>query len=477
MNDFLNLFSPQPQEPEKEDPFIQPLPQGTAPSIIDQRRAEELLAPTKGLANVTSDDAQALKLGTMPVPAAQPVSPLPTIPAVSPIPVSKSEDKEPSRGEPADDGDQENTEKAAKKPDVYQYLRDKYNLDTQDQLKEAQEQQRENLGKIGVQRGVDQIVQGLTRGATTPDEEYYKQQIAQSGLPVQNVKDLIKGKQEELAQQRELESFVKEKTENDPNSELNQNFRDFIRNALPQVANKMRDLDSLTIGSAGPLQKMADAYMTAEGHKIQREAMQQYQQEKLDLQRDKLKSETDQKNASKIAQAYDKTQSDKTVLQLKGQLAQADELQRVTADATTNPQSANALAAVAARYVSGGQRINRQEMEALGSGSKAITDKLEQIMTTGAKGTLSPENAAFMQKFIKVTRDSARQSYNDALKQRADSYSKIYGVDKSDLYDKFGVSENANNESTVRMQAPDGTVRLVPASKVQDAIKAGGKTL
>jgi uncharacterized protein (UPF0218 family) len=32
-----------------------------------------------------------------------------------------------------------------------------------------------------------------------------------------------------------------------------------------------------------------------------------------------------------------------------------------------------------------------------------------------------------------------------------------------------------NNSATVRVQAPDGSIRLIPANRVESAIKAGGK--
>jgi hypothetical protein len=110
-----------------------------------------------------------------------------------------------------------------------------------------------------------------------------------------------------------------------------------------------------------------------------------------------------------------------------GTVGMAKQIIPLIKDATTNPISANAVAMYAARYSNGGQRLNQPEIQAFQGGSKALLDRLSQIAKTGSSGTLTPQNAAFMDKFIRVSSASAQKSAVDEAMTQAKSFRDVYG--------------------------------------------------
>ena len=132
----------------------------------------------------------------------------------------------------------------------------------------------------------------------------------------------------------------------------------------------------------------------------------------------------------------------KTVQPFKQSMEEAENLKALAQDATSNPSSANAIGVYMARYASHGSRINRQEIEALGQGEKDILGRASQIAQQGASGTLTPDNAAFAQKFIDVTSGTAKQNYLNAAKDKADEWANLNGVSPQTYYDKFGITNS-----------------------------------
>lgn len=132
------------------------------------------------------------------------------------------------------------------------------------------------------------------------------------------------------------------------------------------------------------------------------------------------------------AAVTNKISADKNYQKYDAQTKEAENLQNVIDSATTNPAAANAVGVYAARYASGGSRINRQEIEALGGGSKAIMDRLGQIYDTASKGTLSAENANFMKKFVDLTSKTAASAKADIEDKYTNAYARAKGIDPED---------------------------------------------
>lgn len=334
-------------------------------------------------------------------------------------------------------------------------------------LQAAQKKQQENNYAANMGEAGNDIAAAFARGRGSnlqADNKFYQNLRDQAAQPTQNIAALRQAKLGDLAASNQF-------AENDPNSPASKAVQDaYIKLGFPE--------DSIRQLSGADLKNMQSPAELAAKLQASKDTKQ------MGLAQIQATKElaASNKQTDKIAAAYKDTMNDRVVSQAKGQLAQADELMSATNDATQNPVSANALSALAARYVSGGQRINRQEMEALGGGAKDISDKLNQIMQTGSKGTLSPENAAFMQRFVNVTRQTAQQGYQNAVRDRADSYSKIYGVDANDLADKFGVNSRVSGggpsgqqqSSAFGMHAPGSTVTV---KGKQYVVGADGDTL
>jgi len=103
---------------------------------------------------------------------------------------------------------------------------------------------------------------------------------------------------------------------------------------------------------------------------------------------------------------------DKEWQKANGSATEAENLKNLIANATTNPAAANAIGVYAARFASGGQRINRQEMEQLGQGEKDIIGKTAQIAKQAATGTLTKANADYMRQFIDITSQEPTKQRN-----------------------------------------------------------------
>lgn len=301
-------------------------------------------------------------------------------------------------------------------------------------LQNAQALAGQQKSQAGMFAGIAQLANGLSGSNKAVNEEPFQQMAGSADDQVKNV--LTRRKAAEDQQQ-----FSQLQENEDPNSVKAYIMRQQLAPLAQKVGLDPTALQNLSVSdlksfSTGPLEFAA---------KLKQQ--QQTASDNLEMRKLLMENQTSLRDENRLKQAYDSAQNDEVVKKAKGSLAEADTLLKATDDATQNPISANALAALAARYVSGGQRINRQEMEALGGGAKDVGDKLNQIVSTGRTGTLTPENAAFMKQFVAVTRGSAQTSYQDALKSRADGYSKALNIPKEKLYDLFGVAGNGSAPS------------------------------
>lgn len=205
----------------------------------------------------------------------------------------------------------------------------------------------------------------------------------------------------------------------DPNSAYSQSKREetrgLLKNINPKLAGAITDkMSAADIESNKMLQTVVNGENSVRVAKAK--------QEKPPLQ----PGQSSPEDIKSSQASYDKLQSDGVYKKAKDQAAEANTLKGLLVDATTNPASANAAKIYAARYSTGGQRINKQEIEALG-GSKAVGAHLEQIAKTAVDGTLSPDNARFMSKFIDVTSNSINQNMEHAKSERAEDHKKIHG--------------------------------------------------
>ena len=187
-----------------------------------------------------------------------------------------------------------------------------------------------------------------------------------------------------------------------------------------------------------------------------------------------LSSQTDKEgkgDKKDIMTAYEHTMNDKNVLKAKGELDSYNNALSTVDDAATNPTSANAVGVALARYATGGQRINRQELEALGQGSKDWSDRVKQIYTTAiGGGVLTPENVEYARKFLAATHGSAQSNFATNAKGRSDAYSKMLSIPKEQLYDLVGLDGKGGYPSS---EPPSGQPAQASAGQAKGNVNAG----
>lgn len=356
----------------------------------------------------------------MPIPQAQPLN--------LPAKIAASNPGEDATEEASADSDTETEAPSNTSTMVQDAIKKSYGFGPQlnDQALQRAQQSANNTQLIaGIGSGLDQMIQGIAHQNQSPQSAAFFQNLGKSGE--QNVQNILQRRQGEIQNQ----ALAKKQELEDPSSSQSQAFQNTLKKLYPDTFSD----DDLKNISAEDM----DLVFKPLALKEQIEARKQQAEANLQMRQAMLQNHQNVAQENNVVKAYQAAQNDDVVKKAKGQLSQADELLAATNDATSNPASANALSVLASRYLTGGQRINQQEMQAMGSGAKDISDRLQQIFTTGREGTLTPENAAFMKQFIAVTRQSAQNAYQDALKDRADSYSKAYGIPAQKLYDVFGV--------------------------------------
>lgn len=272
-----------------------------------------------------------------------------------------------------------------------------------------------------------------------------------------------------------------EKEKEDAGSGLSQGFRDFIKSttgtAIPS---------NMSATQAAKIMPYAfQKYEKTEAAKQHHEDLAYKYNELKALQKMKgdEKSGSDQDKSIVNAQKMLDSQTKKVTDTSSAVNAAKD----VLAEATTNPTAANALSTHMARIASGGQRINTVEMAAFG-GSKALSDKVQQIIKTGASGTITSENAKFAQQYLDAIDRANQESYrqiSEPIIQRTiknskkpleykDAYERITG---KFLPETTGPQATSLQTDTVSVISPTGQKGTIPKANLEKALAKGYKAV
>lgn len=135
-------------------------------------------------------------------------------------------------------------------------------------------------------------------------------------------------------------------------------------------------------------------------------------------------SQLDRKDQEFVQKSYEDMNKDDEYKKVKGAVGEANTISGLIKDAQSNPASANALPVYLAKFATGGQRLNEVEIVNLGQGGKDYQDKLMQIMNTAKAGTITPENAAYLNKFINVVYGKDSERKNRIEEERAKQLSR-----------------------------------------------------
>lgn len=171
---------------------------------------------------------------------------------------------------------------------------------------------------------------------------------------------------------------------------------------------------------------------------------------------------------------------DKQLADANGILTSVDDARSLVQDAQTNPGSANSLAPVLARILSHGQRINMPEIESQEGGSKATFDRLQTIAQKAQSGTITPDQAKYVNQMLGVFQANATRTKNAQEGKHLAAYTKLSptGATPEDArtYLGFGPAGAPPTSGAPLATAPaaggDGTAMAAPAA-AQDPKIAG----
>jgi hypothetical protein len=227
---------------------------------------------------------------------------------------------------------------------------------------------------------------------------------------------------------------------NDPNSNTSQLLRGYlggigihvgdntsaasIEQVLPVISKQiLSDKNvALRLLSEQARQKQSEKLLN-----LRQQGQQQLLNQKGQIQANNIQIKGQQQAPAQEQADYYKLQQDTNYKKANQQVSDAKTLSTMTDAAVNDPIVAKALALYAARYSTGGQRLNQTEIKAMGGGSQAILDRLKQIATTEAYGTLTPDNAKFIHQFIDITSQGAQNQKTQMEQDRAEAWKKVHG--------------------------------------------------
>ena len=310
-----------------------------------------------------------------------------------------------------------------------------------------------------------------------------------SDIDTSSIEKLAGGKLEEIqgrrAGKKDEVSFDKARTElgdtkalSDPNSSISKLTGEMLRKLGMKIPEGV---------SAAQLKASGidvDRMMNAKELSAQRAAAAQEARENRRFEKEKLYY---QKNLDRIKSFGEKATGSPEVKKAEEQLAAANGIKLLVdeaakkggqAVAALGPQLAKAMGEVGALTESDVTRYVKNPQIAAG---------IMQTMDKSLKGKLSPQDAENITRLVgilgKKAEDSRAKAYDLKVKQ-AQNTLKNEGIEPSfikEAIDPFGYS--GSNQSlqpqpasdTVKVRAPNGQVKLVPRSKLDAALKAGGQ--
>jgi hypothetical protein len=160
----------------------------------------------------------------------------------------------------------------------------------------------------------------------------------------------------------------------------------------------------------------------------------------------KLKSAADQnKSASKAVDKDVKTlddavkglRSDADYKKQKSTVSEAQNANTLIDEAGKNPTARQAVTIFLARFATGGQRINQQELQMLGQSSQQVRMRLTNYLNDLQKGTLTPEAAGYMKKFVTVMGHAAEQNMQRIEETHAGDLARVHGLPEDEALYKL----------------------------------------
>lgn len=175
------------------------------------------------------------------------------------------------------------------------------------------------------------------------------------------------------------------------------------------------------------------------------------------------KDEDQQKQEGQIVQNFNK---DKVVQKANEQIASADTVQSLVN--SDNPIGHAAIPTFMARAAGEVGALTEADKAPFG-GTKALTGRIQQVMSDYSSGKLTPENKKFIMDLTGTMKKAASRNIENAAKRELPKLSKANKIDKNTVQDLL--------LGPVKVKAPDGSIKMIPRSRLQDALDAGGEEI
>lgn len=341
-------------------------------------------------------------------------------------------------------------------------------------------------------RAAATIGAAMSRGTVKPDEGFFNTLDQQAKQGVSDVVQRRAAQVQDLEQQKRLEDLVKNQVGNDPNSDINQSFKNVLAK-IPSL--KGVDLSGVTVNNAGPFQKVADAMLATEAKKLQAQQLNLYRQQMMDQRQDRLDQSAHQRNLQTI----------KKDPNLRARMTQYQNLDNalniITNTDHLTPQQIDDFqqslrSNLGIKGNSGVDERGRTYINTLGLNAARF-----QQLVTGDPANLA-KDTALMQHLKNVAvqeQSNVRQQYEKSLNAATAGNGSIYArrpdlrQDINDLLqaNRAQLTSDVSGASTapsshlgipgggavpagkIRIKTPDGKVGLIPQDKLQEALSHG----
>lgn len=358
----------------------------------------------------------------------------------------------------------------------------------------VQAQQQANAGQLAANlgRAGETISSGISRGAYKPDTAFYQDLSKQAQQPVANQlqKQAFAGTQTEQALKNY--ALADEKEKNDPNSGASNLARTVLLSSAKQAGMNLGDVSKLsasTIEKTFPsVAKLIDTQQNALTRKDIAEQNNLYRQSVLGTKQ----GQAQQKNFNTTAQALEQMRGSPAVSQAEKDLyasQKANSLATMYGDPNKLSQSQVQLLAAEVGKIAAGGVSSDHALQ--GITPNTLAGRMSTY-TTNLTNNPTPANAAA---FVKQFQDYTGALGKDAQNVITDRYSRILNPARraqltdeqnaaldSQYTNRFKTSgpqstgpASAQQSGGVKMQGPDGKVRLIPSDQAQAALAAGGK--
>lgn len=272
-------------------------------------------------------------------------------------------------------------------------------------LNGAQNQANQNQLFSNLGQGLNTISHSIARGSNPPDQSFYQGLSQQANQPVQNILQGRKTSLEDISAQQQFQ-------DNDPKSTKAAVLRNVLTKMSKENGTKLPDLSGMSVNDMNELMKPIElGAQLGTKRELAQSRIQAQQAMAGNKQGDKLTASADKalEELKKPKSTYAAAQNTSDV---------AEEINGLIDQAGSNPAAMAALPTKMSLFLSEGQRMHSQTIDAYRNPDGSIGGKLGQALQMAGSGTLDADNQKFLKDFVNKTASEAQKTA-DKVKSRA----------------------------------------------------------